>query len=80
MNTKQKLSDHQVSFSTVWKAFVAICVGIGSVFAAMNYYFAPRHTLQKEIGFVQRDISEVKVDVKWIRKVWEKGIRGSEVK
>ena len=77
---KTKLTEVEVSLKTLLIVVLTISSIIGASFGAMNYYFTPRHIMQKEIGCVKTDISEVKVDVKWIRTVWEEGIQKSKEK
>ena len=76
---KIKLSEIQIFIKTFGVIFTSVCSAVAVIFFAMNLYFAPRHVVQKEIGVVKEEVKEVKADVKWIRKVWEEGIKKAEV-
>ncbi|NIO79124.1 MAG: hypothetical protein GTN53_01025 [Candidatus Aminicenantes bacterium] len=66
---KIKLSEIQVSIKTLIGIFIAACTFVGSVFAAMNYYFTPRS-----------EFNLVKQDVKWLRGFFEEMIDGAKAR
>lgn len=77
---KIKMSDISISLSTVFKVFMGVCILVTSVFAAMNYHFAPRHMVEKRIANVEKHVMITDSNVAWIRRVWEEGIKKAEIK
>lgn len=72
MGDKIKLSNICISLGTLWKIIVSIAIAITSIFGAMNYYFLPRSKFTEEITIVKQD-------VKWIKKIFEDAIEKSKV-
>ena len=74
MAEKTKLGDIQISLRAMIGVFTGVCSLLATVFLGLNFYFAPRHVVIKEISAVQQDVTTVKSDVKAIKKIFDEAV------